>query len=332
MSELERIQLKTDRREASALLAVESPSLLDQLDVDGAWWSCHDEGDIGAMVSLLSVKDEVWTITSVDLDDSTEGGSSRTSRPWTSRAMRTDAEALARIGDTIFVFGSNFTDKSGDIDERRAFVARFSEREAAAGRSVADVLDLETVLRDKISAGLAGIELMPSDDDEEVINVEGAAFLGRDLLLGLRWPVSTDGQPILVRLKDAAVGFADASFTNSSASRSRLKDVDAIPIIVDVGATAKRPAGVRGMTAVGETIHLVTGQTERKLTEKKTKAAPALHVAVSPTLDGNRSSATVLQTFEGFRKVEGVAPLSDGRWLYALDDEDAVVVLIGQAS
>lgn len=315
MSGLERVRLKAERREASALLAVSSPSVLGDLGVDAAWWTCHDEGDVGGMVSLVCVNGDAWTVRAIDLAAVSAGSSD---------AERTDAEALARIGDTVFVFGSSFTGKSGSFDERRAFVARFSEAAAIAGSASAEVLDVGTILVDRVSAALASADLLRAGGDEVVINIEGAAFVGLDLVLGLRWPVSADGQPLLVRLTNAVAVFSDPSW-----SSTMLGELDTAPVVVDVGASVKRPAGVRGMALVDETIHLLTGQTERELAAKKVKAAPALHVSVDGSLARRRASSVEIQSFEGFRKVEGLAPMAEGRWLYALDDEDAIVLVVG---
>ena len=271
-------------------------------------------------MSLVSVKDETWTVRAIDLTvlsvAKAEGGQS---------TERTDAEALARIGDTVFVFGSNFTDKSGTFDERRAFVARFAETSAVAGSASVEILELGTTLVDLVSTALASTGLLVADDDRAVINLEGAAFVGSDLWLGLRWPVSEHGQPLLVGLPGAGDVLADPLWSSEA-----LRALDASAVVaVDVGASAKRPAGVRGMTVCEGTLHLVTGQTERGLAAKKVKAGRALHVQVDGSLDGPHAGSIEVQTFEGYRKVEGLAPMAHGRWLYSLDDEDAIVLLVG---
>lgn len=317
MAGLERLRLNAVRREASALLAVESAALLEAVGAEAAWWTCHDEGNLGAMVSLVCVTDDAWTVRALDLAAVVE-----IEHAEQRAGERTDAEALARIGDTVFVFGSSFTDKSGTFDERRAFIARFSEA-AAVGSATVEVLELGSVLVDQVATALQTTELLAADGTEVRVNIEGAAFVGPDLLLGLRWPVSADGQPILVRVMGAV-----AALSESSWSRSTLSQLDTDSVVVDVGASSKRPAGVRGMTVVGNTVHLLSGQTERGLASKKVKAAPARHVRVG-SLDRARTESTEIQSFEGFRKVEGLAPMMDGRWLYALDDEDAIVLVVG---
>lgn len=304
--------MKSARREASALLAVESPEVLALIGADAAWWICHDEGGVGAMVSLVRLEGDTWSTRAVDLTSA--GGN------------RTDAEALARVGNTVFVFGSSFAGKAGSFDDRRAFIARFSEAAATAGTATAEVLDLGTTLLDMVLSALQPFALLENDEDQNLVNIEGAVVVGGDLILGLRWPVSAGGQPILVRLMNAVSVISDPMWTTEA-----LRQLEVTSVVVDVDASAKRPAGVRGMAAVNNSVHLVTGQTERGLTAKKVKAAPAIHVKVEGGFDGANAVGTEIERFEGFRKVEGLAPMPNGGWLYALDDEDAVVLLVNQS-
>jgi len=312
MSGLERLRLSAKRSEASSLLAIDAPEVLSSLGGNAAWWTCHDEGDLDAMVSVVIVDhDDEWSVRPISLDRNEE--------------EQTDAEAMARIGDSVFVFGSSFTDKSGDVDRRRAFVARFSESSAIAGSGAVDILDVGSALVDLVATALVGIELLATDGVDGLVNIEGSGFVGDDLVLGLRWPVSADGQPLLVILSDAA-----SVFTAADWSIEALETLEATALVVDVGASPKRPAGVRGLTTVDRSIHLVVGQTERDLAAKKVKAAAARHVQVTRAVDGAVEVSDV-EHFEGFRKVEGVAPAPDGAWLYALDDEDAVVLVLSTA-
>lgn len=308
MPELERLRLSSKRSEASALLAITSATVLDTLDADAAWWMCHDEGDLDAMVSIATEHNNKWAVRTVPLQAS--GG------------RRTDAEALARIDDTIFVFGSNFIDKSGRPDSRRAFIGRFSEREAIGGTVDVDVLDVGGTLSDLVASALGPVALLEADEPEDLVNLEGAGFVDDDLMIGLRWPVTASGQPILVRIFGAAPMLLSSDW--SSADLAALNNQ---AIAIDVEATPKRPAGVRGLTITRGAIHLVVGQTERDLTAKKVKAATARHVRLALPVEGANALGHEVERFEGFRKVEGVAPTPAGGWVYALDDEDAVVLL-----
>ena len=302
------MRLSSKRSEASGLLVVESPEALSKLGASGAWWICHDEGDLDEMLSLVVADNDEWRLEPVGFGRQED--------------QRTDAEALARLGDAVFVFGSSFVDKSGSFDHRRAFVGRFSESAALAGAPAVDVLDLGSTLADLAAAALAGIDLLRTDGAPDLVNVEGAGFVDDDLFLGFRWPVSAEGQPLLLRISDAAAVFGAPDW-----SAARIASLDASAVVVDVGASPKRPAGVRGMTVVDGAVQLVVGQTERRLAAKKVKAAGARHVRVD-TLGPGPSSGIDIEHFEGFRKVEGVAPAPDGRWVYALDDEDAVVLVV----
>ncbi len=282
--------------------------MLSDLGATAAWWTCHDEGDLDAMVSLVVVRDGQWKIEPLVFE---RGGTERT-----------DAEALARAGDTVFVFGSNFTDRSGSFDDRRAFVGRFSESAAVTGSGQPEVLDLGRGLVDLVWSALASVDLLRSDSSDDLVNIEGAGVVGSDLFVGLRWPVTVDGQPLLVRIANGATALSAPHW-----SAATIESLEASAVVVDVGATRKRPAGVRGLTVVDDAMHLIVGQTDRSLAAKKVKAAGSRHVVVHE-ISAGRAASSGIEQFEGFRKVEGVAPAPDRRWLYALDDEDAVVLVL----
>ncbi len=316
MARLERIRLTADASEASGLLPVVSPRILAELGSDEAWWVCHDEGDLGSMVSLLvgprvAGDASSWSALRVRLE--ADG------------PRRTDAEALARFEETVFVIGSSFVGKSGVLDERRAFIARFSEREVSVGDGSvgAEVLHLESTLLDRTMGAFAGIELMPADDDHPSINVEGAVVLDDDLVLGLRWPVTSDGRPLLVRFLGAA-----AVLTDTDWSAEKFGALEVVSHVVESGGTRKRPDGIRAIARVGDAIHVTVGQTERDLIAGKAKAAAARHLVLDGGFGTRDIGATEVERFEGFRKVEALAPRSDDRWLYALDDEDAIVLVV----
>lgn len=297
------------------MLPVMSDRILAELGCDEAWWVCHDEGDLGSMVSLLAAPPhddpERWSVSGIRLE--ADG------------PRRTDAEAITRIDDTVFVIGSSFVGRSGVLDDRRAFIARFSEQDVSvADHSVkAQVLDLESTLMDRVVNALADTELLPAKDDHVSMNIEGAVVLDGDLILGLRWPVASDGRPLLVRFLGAAGVLSDADW-----SVERLAELAVAVHVVNSGATKKRPEGIRAMTSHGPTIHATVGQTERDLVDGKAKPAAARHLRLDGGPDGLEIEATEIERFEGFRKVEALAPRSGGRWLYALDDEDAVVLLV----
>ncbi len=375
-----RFRLKTHINEASSLLAVHSPDVLSQLDTSQAWWIAHDEAGLDSLVSVLysergtgELADESWQVTTLQLGNIDDN------------PILTDAEALAHTEGYVFVFGSSFIGPNGKQDDRRSFVARFSEHDVVFSRSLkgsnfakgdskkrsrkndksksatrltapVSVLDLHSHLTRSINTAITaqGVQLLKSharvakqmkksikagadlQPDMQPVNIEGASFVGDDLILGLRWPVTGDGQPLVVRLTDARLVLLSATWSAKDLAECRIA---AYP--VNAGGSPKRPVGVRGMTVdpeeSGETIHLIVGPTDRDLAANRVQAAPYQHLRAHLTNNKTGLLQTEqLQTFEGFRKVEAIAPLSpadtepnpDPAWIYALDDEDAIVLLI----
>lgn len=156
-------------------------------------------------------------------------------------------------------------------------------------------------------------------DGWQPVNVEGAAIIGDDLLLGLRWPVSHGGQPLVAILKGGREALAAKDWSRATL----LECPTSIRVIKEVG-TSKRPAGIRAMSEVDGELHIVCGPTDRDLAASEVRAAKLQHVMV----DLVAMSVTKIRSFEGFRKVEALAPARDKTgWIYALDDEDAIVLL-----
>lgn len=315
MAALERQRLDADTTEASGLLPVMSGPILAELGCDEAWWVCHDEGDLDSMVSLLAApchgKAERWSVSGVRLV--ADG------------PPRTDAEAITRIEGTVFVIGSSFVGRSGVGDDRRAFIARFSEEDVSldAHSVSAQVLDLESTLVDRVTDALVGIELLPTRNDHRSINIEGAAVVADDLVLGLRWPATSDGHPLLIRFSGAAAVLTDADW-----SVETFADLAVAAHVISSDGTRKRPEGIRAVANSDDGLHITVGPTERGLVAGKAKPAAARHLRLDDGFDRREIGATEIERFEGFRKVEGLAPRSADRWLYALDDEDAIVLLV----
>src|SRR5688500_6821354 len=134
-----------------------------------------------------------------------------------------DAEALAWHDGWVYVLGSHFGKKKGPLRPKRAFIARFREsltpaleivrNQFALHRGLNDALAGQTgtpaarvhepfsaaTVRRGLERGKAWAEHLLADDHP--INVEGAAFTpAGTLLIGLRWPVTKAGEPILVEV------------------------------------------------------------------------------------------------------------------------------------
>ncbi|MDJ0770740.1 MAG: hypothetical protein QNJ12_18245 [Ilumatobacter sp.] len=335
MGELRRVRLRGRVNEGSALLPVSSPPLLARLGAASAWWLAHDEAGLGGMVSIVRPGgergDEGFELLPVEL----RGGP----------ASVTDAEALAAADGRVFVFGSAFFGPKGTLDRRRSFVARFGEDDVASDPgsagfgAPADVLDLGTTLvrlvdgavetgdhalleahgrvrKRMVRSRKAGADV---EADMAPVNLEGAAFIGDDLVVGLRWPVDELGRPLLLVIDGARELMTSAAWSADELARrpARLQPVD-------VDASPKRPSGCRGLTARAGALHAITGPTERDLAGRKLRAAPYRHVRFALDAGGTE----VVRTLEGRRRVEGLAAYGDAGWIYVLDDEDATVLLV----
>ncbi|RKR90317.1 hypothetical protein BDK92_4687 [Micromonospora pisi] len=213
------VDLVVAGNEASDLLAVRAPEVLSAYGARRAFWTVLDEAPIDRALALL-VQEESgrWAAYPVAADAGVEQGRTE------------DGEALARFGEWVYVFGSHFGSKAGPLRPRRAFVARFRESDAAVGLLRLQVVRNQFRLHRAVNDVLAGAEittLAPGDrvrhrfiaetvargtaraktwvsrlaPDDLPLNVEGAAFTpSGNLLLGLRFPVTDRGEPILIEL------------------------------------------------------------------------------------------------------------------------------------
>lgn len=339
-AELRRLRLKSSLSEASALLAIDDAALLKTLSLDEGYWLAHDEGGLGSgaarsMVSIVGRVDDDWTVTPVKLTDSAGKGP----RPIT------DAEALAAHGDWVFVVGSGFLGANNKLDRRRAFITRFSPAELRIKpkglTGHAEVLNLGTDLLTAVNDALAtsSTELMATSapvskattkasggsPESTPINIEGAACIGSCLFLGLRWPVTTAGGPLIVEVDRGAELIAgpwtDATAGELAALPMSVHDVDA------AGASKKKALGIRALSTFDGNLHAITGPTDRDIAATKMKAGGYTHVRIDPASDG----VVPLETFEGYRKVEALAARPDGGWIYGLDDEKAIILLISES-
>lgn len=230
--ELEVVELSSGGNEASDLLPVRGDHILETHGWDRGFWTVLDEGPVEQCVAVIGHRrDGGWEIHPLaclpgDQDGSTE-----------------DGEACARKGEWVYVIGSHFGSKSGPLQAKRAFFARFSEAELD-GHVSEERLRLEVArnsfrLHRAINDAIAGADLSPLQpgsrvrkafiaetldrgsakgkkwisrisEDDMPLNIEGAAF--RDsgtLLLALRFPCSDAGDPILVEI-DGIEGMFDA--------------------------------------------------------------------------------------------------------------------------
>ena len=165
-------------------------------------------------------------------------------------------------------------------------------------------------------------------EDDYPINIEGAAFReGGTLLLGLRFPTTADGRPILVELEGI----------------DRLFDPgDALPGVVGfwtVDAVGKNGdiAGVRDLfflhTEDGEKLHLVTGNVDSR--DKQSvlvkdyaggRKTVATHFRCDLPQDAHSGTlkGEFVREFPKLPRVEGITVTEEGRAFYVTDEDEGV--------
>jgi hypothetical protein len=221
------IELSHAGNEASDLLPVLARHILETHGWSEGFWTVLDEGPVERCIAIIGHRadapaDAGWEIHPLrclpgDHDGRTE-----------------DGEACARYDGWVYVIGSHYGSKGGPLEARRAFVARFDERELDEHVGE-DHLTLQVVrnrfrLHRAINDALlstGGLHLTPGatvrrafiDDTlrratkkrkrwagnvaelDTPVNIEGAAFRPEGTaLLALRFPTTADGHPILVEV------------------------------------------------------------------------------------------------------------------------------------
>jgi hypothetical protein len=318
------IRIKHPHNEASALTAIHDHALLKAWKWEVAFWIVSDEKPAHKAVAALGRhKDGTWSVAPLRTT-LTKGSDTKTAE---------DCETLTRAGSWIYVFGSQYGSKEGPLEARRHFIARFNESLVRPGKKALHAdLDLARapfVLHRLINDALRErkIALIAHDDsaeldvkkkwrdlvheDDHAINVEGSSFLPNGhLLLGLRYPVTAQGHPILVEIERL-----DRLF------KGKTPEIASIWIVTNVGS-AKAPAGIRELDARGSVIHLIAGDID----DPKLTRPPSAHfkiVAKPRSLAAvKRVEAERIRTFRRDMHVEGIAVQDDGSVWYAHDDEE----------
>jgi hypothetical protein len=346
---LQRILLK-EGAEASALERCDDDELLRNAGFDEAFWGALDEGPIEENLILVGHKagtgeHEGWACQKL------------TVTPDFYRGRTDDAEGMARHGGYIYVLGSHFGGRKGPLDPRRAFIARFDEgsaRGALDGSSVnlevrRTPFLLHRIVNDALKA--ASIELMaPGSDSQRAyiratcklgakrgkqwapqiidgdspVNFEGFDLLedGR-ALLGLRFPCTAEGKPIILCVRGLPQLFEAASTPPT---------VESV-YVVEQSGSKEQPAGVRALHRKGSRLHVVTGPvTHEKRSEPLARDFPGTceracehwefelpAEASVQKLHGNR-----LEAFEPGVLVEGLTQTAGGNFIYAVDCADGI--------
>jgi hypothetical protein len=350
------MDLNLHPNEASGLLDIGDGALLGEHGWDLGFWAVLDEGEIGDCIAAIghragSPEDEGWEIERLHAEVTGGGGETE------------DAEAITRDDRTGFVYilGSHFGSKSGPLQPKRGFVARFREPDVgqvtedpamqlqvsrqsfALHRLVNDALEKEgpdlIPLGDRAYEALikATIERGEKEgkkwaglvrEDDYPINIEGAAFReSGTLLLGLRFPTTAEGLPILIELAGI-----DRLFDPGHA----LPEVAGFWTVDAVGKNGDM-AGVRDLsllrTEAGEELHLVTGNVDSR--DKQSvlvkdyaggRETVATHFRCELPRDAHSGelAGEFVREFPSLPRVEGIAVTEGGRAFYVTDEDEGV--------
>jgi hypothetical protein len=336
--------------EASGLVRVDDERLLERRGWDRAFWSVLDEVDIADGLALLG------HTSGVDLDGGWEVERVACQRIGDA-GPADDAEAIARNGDWVYAFGSQHGGKRGPIRRREQWVARFREADVTPrgdGAEPAVELDvvhtefrLHRVLNDALLEGdldviafhaaaheafitktiaeLAGTGAEGRVRDTDwTVNVEGAEFTPRGaLLLGLRFPVTADGCPIVVQLDGVERMFR--------APRS-WPEVTALWAI-EAPARGGGLAGVRDLCLHDDRLHVVVGDLDsagkdsvlrEHYSQGRDTVATHMEARLDPAARGGRLPARRVREFPEHPRIEGIAADREGNFFYVSDEDKAV--------
>jgi len=352
MAEL--IDLGPKAPEASSILRIDDAELLRGYGFDRGFWVCIDESRGEQSLALLGhapddAPHEGWRVERIDAgaapDEKTE-----------------DAEALTRDErGYVYVFGSQYGSKAGPLQPRRAFIGRFHEPGFTATETpTVELFRRPFLLHRKIndalrSSGIALLPLGPNMQSRYIaktmregarkdatwrellrfedwpINLEGATYVGDDVfLLGLRFPTTADGHPLIVRVRGLG-RWADAGGNDDAAL-----EVELAAVLTGLGDRAY-PVGVRDMTTHDGRLHVLAGAigTERKPSAIEIDYAgyrrvDCVHVQTAmPGATGvaELQSETV-HAFEGHPNIEGLEFDGRSEWVYVLDEDERLRLIV----
>ena len=352
--ELFQMDLNLHPNEASGLLTIGNEALLGDHGWDLGFWAVLDEGEIEDCVAAIghrrgSPEDEGWEIER--LHASASGNAGKTE----------DAEAITLDEDTgyVYILGSHFGSKGGPLQPKRGFVARFREAEVgrvaedpamqlqvsrqsfALHRLINDALeesDLDLIpLGEQTREGLIEATIERGEEkakkwaglvreDDYPINIEGAAFRGNgNLLLGLRFPTTAAGRPILIELQGI-----DHLFEGALPKVGGFWTADAVGRNGEI-------AGVRDLallaTENGEELHLVTGNVDSRDKQSvlvqdypggRETVATHFRCILPRNSHSGHLETEFVREFPSLPRIEGMALTPEGRTFYVTDEDEGV--------
>jgi hypothetical protein len=345
------VDLVLERNEASDLAPVTSRAVLDAHGWDAGYFIFLDEGHLDASVAVLGHAagrplGEGWEHHPVVVDCGEDAGKTD------------DAEASASYGDFTYVVASHYGKKAGPLQVTRQWMARFRQDDLAGHVDDYTVsmqvmrgrFRLHRLVNDALAA--SGVELIADDermaaafiaaaraageakgkkwarrlqDGDRAFNIEAAAFRADgNLLLGLRFPVTATGAPVLVELAGVPAYF-DGGAEPSVAAVWHL----------DGPGSEAAPVGFRALNPHGRTFDCVLGNLDATdkdslLIECYPHGGPALsshwRFDLADHDDGGPVRAEHVHSRLGDdeQRVEGIALGPDGHTLYVVDEEGKV--------
>ena len=326
--------LLSPRRGTSALLRL-GRAVTDPETWHEAYWTAIDEAPASECLSLVARIGHgagEWRVQSVAVR--LDRGSRKTQ----------DVEALARFDGWVYLIGSQYGRPGGPLESRRSFLARFREPMGAPAKAVRmevvrDRFRLHRAINDALAVSrlpLARLSEKASHDfirqtrtlgrrrhkawadrilpGDLPINIEGATFDDQGgLVVGLRFPVTASGQPIIVELKELAGAFRSAGWWPA---------VRAIRIVTGAGSS-RAPMGVRDLELSGDDLHLLVGGIDQELVDHAPppSARPFEHRIGRWTGRGASSKlpTRLVRRFQPGQRVEGLAGDSAGGFAYVAE-------------
>ena len=348
MHDLYQVRLDLQPNEASGLLTLRNPALLDRRGWDRAFWTVLDEVDVARALGVLGHRRSDppecgWEVIRLEVRRS---GDERDCE---------DAESITRVGDEVWVLGSQHGGKDGPIRKRNAWVARFFEREVAGvdgepvelevrriefalHRAVNDALRAQKLPVTRLrSAGRAAFidktlekgrkkgDYRPHilRGDDVTVNVEGAAFREGRLLLGLRFPVAADGRPLVAVVSEPQRLFA-----------GEVPQVVGFWVLDAIGRGGAL-AGVRDLSLEGDQLHVITGNLDSRrkdsvilsdYPEGRETVNTHFVCTLPPGASGGQLQCEVVREFPDLPRIEGIAAHAEGNFHYVSDEDEGVIL------
>jgi CHAD domain-containing protein len=349
---LRELEVEIDPNEASGMSPLTAPAVLAAHGWDQAFWVILDDVPVDAGIVAVGHR--------ADAGHPEQGWEARrlATRPEGSEGPTDDGEDCLRHDGWVYLIGSHYGSKEGPLELERQFIGRFREDDLTGPVDAADTsleiahtgFRLHRAVNDAlVDAGLelfdlsgpareatVGAAIAAGQRDEASwaglvrpedlpINIEGAAARpDGTVLLGLRFPVTAAGEPIVVEIAGLRELFGDDSPT---------PEVRGVWVLGGIGHPPA-PAGVRGMAERPEGgFHVLTGNLDSTgkgsiLVEEHPEAgrARSAHFLVDlpARRGGGRVEARMLREFPGLRRVEGVGSDHLGRLFYVTDEDERV--------